>query len=385
MTNPTSSESFVPVTDVSRHQGDIDFNVMKAKGVRGLILRASHGSTRDQRVDTYYPEAISAGFDPADIGFYTFINPKRGSATDTASTTVAIIDDITGSRDEVLYMLDVEDYTNESPDEGNSPVSGSQFGTYLRDHCDEFKRRKPNGTVIAYSNRAYWDSPLGPRDRDLATELEWIVPRYPLFSDAAYESRGFPPAPGQWHSYAFQLKQEGPISPDGATWCGWQFSAGFNKQGAVYGCTSRDLDLNCVHELAWNRWTRSVQRPDAAPSAPDQPPAPRTTVVQPGEGWIRIARRILGNDDRWREIARINGGEDRPLHPGDVITLPSDAAPSAPDQPPAPRTTVVQPGEGWIRIARRILGNDDRWREIARINGGEDRVLHPGDLITLPT
>jgi nucleoid-associated protein YgaU len=46
---------------------------------------------------------------------------------------------------------------------------------------------------------------------------------------------------------------------------------------------------------------------------------------------------------------------------------------------------VVQPGDGWIRIARRALGDDNRWREIAQINGGEDRVFHPGDVITLPT
>src|SRR6187551_2828703 len=127
MANPTSSDSFVPVIDVSQHQGDIDFNVMQAKGIHGLILRASHGSKRDARVDNYYRQALAAGFDPAHIGFYTFINPKRGSATDTAAATAAIIDEITGGRTEVLYMLDVEDYKNEPPDKGSSPVSGSQF------------------------------------------------------------------------------------------------------------------------------------------------------------------------------------------------------------------------------------------------------------------
>jgi hypothetical protein len=48
------------------------------------------------------------------------------------------------------------------------------------------------------------------------------------------------------------------------------------------------------------------------------------------------------------------------------------------------RMTVVRPGEGWMAIARRTLEDEARWREIRALNGGEDRVLHPGDRILLP-
>jgi hypothetical protein len=48
------------------------------------------------------------------------------------------------------------------------------------------------------------------------------------------------------------------------------------------------------------------------------------------------------------------------------------------------RSTVVRPGEGWMAIARRALEDETRWREIRALNGGEDRVLQPGDRVLLP-
>ncbi len=49
-----------------------------------------------------------------------------------------------------------------------------------------------------------------------------------------------------------------------------------------------------------------------------------------------------------------------------------------------PRTTTVLAGEGWSQVAARALGNGARWREIRALNGGEARVLHPGDQVLLP-
>lgn len=53
-----------------------------------------------------------------------------------------------------------------------------------------------------------------------------------------------------------------------------------------------------------------------------------------------------------------------------------------PDAHP-PSTTTVRAGEGWIAIARRTIGAD-RWRELRDLNGGPNRVLHPGDVLQLP-
>jgi LysM repeat protein len=46
-----------------------------------------------------------------------------------------------------------------------------------------------------------------------------------------------------------------------------------------------------------------------------------------------------------------------------------------------PRTIPVQAGDGWIAIANRA-GCD--WQQLASINGGLRRMLHPGDELALP-
>ena len=121
--------------------------------------------------------------------------------------------------------------------------------------------------------------------------------------------------------------------------------------------------------------------PGDGPVQPGPTPqaAAGTTVVQAGDGWIRVAQRALGDGNRFRELQALNGGPDRVLHPGDVLVLPGPATP-----PAAARTTVVQAGDGWIRVAQRALGDGNRFRELQALNGGPDRVLHPGDVLVLP-
>lgn len=266
MTNPGPTDRYVPFVDVSQHQGAIDFRVMRSRGIPGVKLRASHGNTRDTRVGTYYRDAIAAGFTHNTIGFYSFINPKRGPGAQTAETTHQIIRDVTGGLPPQMYMLDVESYADEGPNPGTSPVTGPAFAAYIREHRDTFRALSPTTKIIMYSGAAYWDSPQGPRDPVLAAEfVDWIVPRYPLYSDAAYQSHGYPPDPSGWAAYAWGLPMKAPVGPrppQGATWDCWQFSAGFNRQGAYYGCTSSAVDLNIVLESAWNRWTLEEEKMD---------------------------------------------------------------------------------------------------------------------------
>ena len=242
-----------PMIDVSEHQGAINFATMRARGVDRLILRVTHGQTLDRRVRTYYPDAVAAGYEPWQIGFYTFINPKRGSARATAQVTADLVHTITGRTDQ-LMMLDVENYRSEAPNRGTQPITGPAFAQYLRDWSSAYLADMPDSRIIAYSNRAYWNSADGPNDNALASELEWMVPRYPRYSTSAYERGGYPPDPPLWDEYALAMAS-GPYPPVGAGgWEGWQFSAGFNRQGARYGCQSSDLDLNIVLTSAAVRW-----------------------------------------------------------------------------------------------------------------------------------
>ena len=58
--------------------------------------------------------------------------------------------------------------------------------------------------------------------------------------------------------------------------------------------------------------------------------------MQPGDSWWSIAATVLGDPARtWPALAAANGGADRVLHPGDVLTVPG-AAGTPPLPTPAP-------------------------------------------------
>jgi hypothetical protein len=103
---------------------------------------------------------------------------------------------------------------------------------------------------------------------------------------------------------------------------------------------------------------------------------------------------VLRNDHEtvWSTDTHGNPGAFAMVHDRGVVevltpelrSLWASDLPVAPPAPPAPRTTRVLRGDGWWRIARRCLGDGARWEEIAQLNGGTERILHPGDELVLP-
>lgn len=131
----------------------------------------------------------------------------------------------------------------------------------------------------------------------------------------------------------------------------------------------------------------------APPAIPEPQPAPAATAtytVVRNDSYWRIATKLLGSGTRWREIADLNGG--RGLHPGITIrvpasgvTYPENTPATPPPSPTQPDTSyTVQRGDSYWRIAKKLLGNGARWTEIADLNGGRGRVIHPGDELRIP-
>jgi len=82
--------------------------------------------------------------------------------------------------------------------------------------------------------------------------------------------------PAGWEAWAWKHGSTGPKSPMGAPWAGWQFSAGYNRQGGRYGTQGTDLDLNIVDLDAWRRWTNQ-----AVVVAPEPEPTPPPVIIVP--------------------------------------------------------------------------------------------------------
>jgi nucleoid-associated protein YgaU len=163
--------------------------------------------------------------------------------------------------------------------------------------------------------------------------------------------------------------------------------------------------------------------PTPAPRIQTPTPAPsREYVVKSGDSFARIARVQLGAESRWREIADLNPKVDpKSLDVGQKLTLPGGAqgaqAPSgmmadsavAKSSKPTPakpsstsskapsatkkadksvasnRACVVQKGDTLRSIARRELGDERRWKEIASANPNVDpNKLSIGARLKLP-
>lgn len=320
--------TWVPIVDVSRHQGTIDFAKMRTAGVAGVIMRISHGRTLDARFAGYWRDALAAGYTTRDLAVYTFLNPKRGTADECAAANLAALRSIVGTTD-IGFMLDCEAYANEGPDTGQTPVKGADYAAYVARYRDLMTAAGAH--VFGYTNASFWDWFV--HDRTVAASLEWLVPRYPIHSAIGYARFPLPISPAGWDEWAF-ARAPGPFPPAGASgWAGWQFSADHNGQGARYGCQSSALDLNIVDAAAWARWTGTKEGLDTmryvgerlTPNPVNVPAGKARTiqtgysgdkaivnieVVGPAEpGWVKVW--TTGPEP---EISRI------PYHAGDIAT-----------------------------------------------------------------
>jgi len=143
--------------------------------------------------------------------------------------------------------------------------------------------------------------------------------------------------------------------------------------------------------------------PLIAPAPVNEPVKPVATStgyrVRSGDTLSSIARRELGNADRWREIAKANPSVDpNRLKVGQALTLPGRAGQaSAPSTGPSnagnelaarnvSRAYTVRPGDSLWTIAATQLGDGGRWREIQALNGNlNGSSLQVGMQLALPS
>lgn len=249
----------IPVCDTSEHQGPINHRLMRSRGVRGLIPRATHGFKVDKRLHEHMLTAREAGYQDRDFGFYPFINPKRGGGAPSARFFVDTVGKALGHLD-TFVMYDCESFINEPPLEVTA-IRGRAYVDWMHAFDEAVAQNAPQMRRIMYTNASFWN-PWTNVDRSFG-HLDLVVARYPFYSDAAYARVGYPPPDAdQWDEWIMSKTASRPQAPAGwDSWEGWQFAAGYNNQGPVFGCASDDLDLCIMRPDAWARWTRQAQTP----------------------------------------------------------------------------------------------------------------------------
>lgn len=144
-------------------------------------------------------------------------------------------------------------------------------------------------------------------------------------------------------------------------------------------------------------------RTDPLPPAPASPrPGISEYVVQAGDNFWSIAERWFGDGTKHHLIAAANPGvESSKLKIGQTLKLPpKDAAGAAPPTggpatggggaPPdgGSSTYKVQPGDTLVSIARRLLGDDSKWKQLYEANrraiGDNPDILKAGVVLTIP-
>lgn len=104
------------VIDVSYHNGDIDFNKVKASGVEGVIIRAGFGweYTRDKMAETNIRKCIEAGL-PFGLYVYSYATNMKEAKHEVQE----FINHIVAYKPELPVFIDTEDADGWRKNHGN--------------------------------------------------------------------------------------------------------------------------------------------------------------------------------------------------------------------------------------------------------------------------
>lgn len=162
------------------------------------------------------------------------------------------------------------------------------------------------------------------------------------------------------------------------------------------------LTLQGIRDLI-SRYLKPTTEPAKPENKPEakQPEAkkeekPATYTVRSGDSLSRIAKQVLGDANRWREIYELNKdqiSDPNKIYPGMVLKLSGKAESkpeTKPETKPEPKpsaTYTVRSGDTLSRIAQQTLGDGNRWREIYELNrdviGSNPNALKPGQVLRL--
>jgi hypothetical protein len=175
-----------------------------------------------------------------------------------------------------MYMHDAEWDENEPKDVAR-PSDGPESALFYR-HTADAARSIMERAGIVYTSAGFWNPATG--GTAALSDHDLIVPSYvgwhKVFGVIVdFFPRGW--APDQWGHLCQTGTTKRPSAAGGwGSVTGWQFSAGGNAQGRVYGCRSTDLDLNIIDPAAVARWLGSTL---------DRPPVDPPVIINPTPGW----------------------------------------------------------------------------------------------------
>lgn len=258
--------------DISRWQGDVDFERAWQAGVRFVMIKCSEGSSWiDPKFTDFYERAKSVGMA---VGAYHWYRPL------SASAQMTIIQEAIGDRKlDFPLALDVEYHHNAKPD---------LYTSYLQQLVNKLSGFGGFEWPMIYTRASFWDSYV----------LSWSGWRQlPLW--VAHWKTTKPTLPRDWN-----------------TWHIWQYDV---DVGENWGAESRQVDVDYWNEAFPFPGTVPVpEPPPPEPPPPEPPPGNLTPPAEPAvikitptstiESWINL-RSYPSTQNSQNIIGRVYPGE----------------------------------------------------------------------------
>lgn len=325
--------------DVSQFQGVIDWDALKANGVKFAIIRAGYGGGgRDSQFTRNWSEAKRVGIIRQ---AYHFAYPGRSTGSQQAREFMNIVGKLDAGDS---LSLDMEDEI----------VYGRMLVPSDVDWAKEFLETC-RGITDGVNPLLYLNSSLKGR-------FDWSP-----ISKANY---------GLWiANYGSNSGQPSSQSPDPAPWPFWAIWQ-YTSKGSVGGLSPLDMDIFSGDEAALRKYgsaTGVTPSPQPTPAPIPQPVVPianNTYIVKSGDNLSSIAAKY---NTTWQALAAANGlSNPNLIYPGQVLRVPGTAA---------PKTYVVKSGDTLSSIA---AANGTTWQRLAQLNGlPNPNLIYPGQVLKL--
>lgn len=242
--------------DLSRWNGDVDFTVMKKRGVDFAILRC-YSNGKDIRFDEYYEGAKAAGID---VGAYIFMYATtKTEAVKEANATIAAL----GGKDlDYPLFLDIE-Y------DGLKKLSRSSLTSISIAELELFK--KAGYETGIYCSKSFQGDYLDMNR--LSSYYVWTA-KWSLYSN-------------EHDGKKYYFSNMDPYDSSRAPGDLWQFTSG--GYGPYYGCSEHYLDLDYCYVDFKNKLSSSIDKDPEKYSVPERILAYNSTSMMRGNdvAWVQ--------------------------------------------------------------------------------------------------
>lgn len=255
------------IVDISKWQGNIDFNKMKKQGINGVMCRCAYNGSKDTKFDEYEKLASDNGIP---VGAYAFsvwhYNSVNGGSAETAKAKAIadvdkVIDILKGKNITGYVALDLELENNQT-----TSLTKAEMTDIANIYMDKLK--EAGYTPMLYCSISWLF------DRMLPSDIKypfWIA----YYNDAGFKGTDFPT--GRYGELMRQIKDRIVM---------WQYSS--KGDGKTFGASSQYIDLNHLYG-------DFVVKPEAQPIQPLPQPevqasVPEKYTVKKGDTLTAIAK-----------------------------------------------------------------------------------------------